>query len=119
MGAGTTFEVFFPAAGLPPEPEITAITSCPPGNDRILLVDDEPAITDMAKQWLTRLGYRVVAVNSSLEARTLFRDDPEGFDLLVTDQTMPHLPGSELAKEGAGNPAWVADSPMHRLIAPS
>ncbi|MEW6593854.1 MAG: ATP-binding protein [Thermodesulfobacteriota bacterium] len=99
VGTGTTFDIFFPAVDQPAEPEPALATVCPPGSERILLVDDEPAVAETAQQWLSRLGYSVTAVNSSLEALRLFRDNPRGFDLLVTDQAMPHLPGSELARQ--------------------
>jgi CheY-like chemotaxis protein len=99
VGEGTTFEVFFPAVELPAEREIGTMAASAGGRERILLVDDEPAIIDTARQWLIRLGYSVTAVTNSVEALTLFRANPQAFDLLVTDQTMPHLAGSELAKQ--------------------
>lgn len=74
-------------------------SSCPPGTERILVVDDEPAITEMVSQWLAQLGYTVTTSNNSVEALALVRENPSGFDLIITDQTMPFMPGSELAKE--------------------
>jgi DNA-binding NtrC family response regulator len=53
----------------------------------------------MQKQILARLGYDTVAMSDSLEALRVFREGPETFDLLITDQTMPHLTGAELATE--------------------
>jgi CheY-like chemotaxis protein len=48
---------------------------------------------------LKRLGYHVVGLTSSAEALQLFQNDPDRFDLLVTDQTMPDLTGDALARE--------------------
>ena len=62
-------------------------------------MDDEPAITEMVNQWLGRLGYTVTTSNNSVEALAMVRENPGGFDLIVTDQSMPFMPGSELAKE--------------------
>jgi CheY-like chemotaxis protein len=62
-------------------------------------VDDEDAIALMEKQMLERLGYSVVAQTSSINALEIFRADPEGFDLVITDMAMPNMSGDELASE--------------------
>ena len=69
------------------------------GNERILLVDDDNVITQMQSQILQRLGYRIESRVSSLEALEAFRADPGGFDLVLTDMTMPHMTGVQLARE--------------------
>jgi len=51
----------------------------------------------MAKQMLERAGYKVTAINSSLEALEMFRKNTQEFDLVITDQTMPKMTGFELA----------------------
>ena len=66
---------------------------------RILFVDDEKDIIDFGEAVLIREGHEVTAVRDSREALTLFRKDPGAFDLLITDLTMPHLPGLQLATE--------------------
>jgi DNA-binding NtrC family response regulator len=71
----------------------------PEGTERILLVDDESAVAEAGKQLLEALGYRVTAVNDSGEALELFRADPEGFDLVITDQTLPKMTGEILTRE--------------------
>jgi DNA-binding NtrC family response regulator len=53
----------------------------------------------MGKQMLERLGYRVTIRTSSVEALEAFRADPDRFDIVITDQTMPQMTGSRLAKE--------------------
>ncbi len=71
----------------------------PTGTEHILAVDDEEHMTILMKKILERLGYRVTALNSSLEALALFKKDPQRYDLILTDLTMPHLTGDRLAAE--------------------
>ncbi len=69
------------------------------GCERILLVDDEIAVLKMAKRMLERLGYTVTAFDDSQEALETFSADPDSFDLLISDLTMPKLTGIQLAEE--------------------
>jgi len=99
-GKGSTFTVYLPVieyAKLPEEAEKE--WHLPTGDERILLIDDEPPLVDIGKQMLERLGYLVVTKTSSTEALKLFRSAPDEFDLVITDQTMPQMTGDELAKE--------------------
>ncbi len=99
-GKGSIFKVYFP---LIEDAESTKQEDnqepVPGGNESILVIDDEPTIVDTLKQVLGRLGYRVVARTSSTDALELLRETPDEFDLVITDQTMPHMTGDELAKE--------------------
>ena len=67
------------------------------GKEKILMVDDEKQLTDMGKRMLERLGYTVFTKNSSTEALKIFRNDPYGFDIIITDMTMPKMTGDQLA----------------------
>jgi len=100
-GEGTTFHVYFPAIEEGPSfgEEDRKPESLPAGDERILAVDDEESIVGVYKATLESLGYKVTAQFSSKDTLEVFRTSPESFDLIITDQTMPHLPGSELAKE--------------------
>ncbi|MCA9424091.1 MAG: response regulator [Candidatus Omnitrophica bacterium] len=69
------------------------------GRGRILLVDDETMIVKMGVRILERNGYEVVGVSDSQEALEKFKEDPEGFDLVVTDYTMPKMTGDRLARK--------------------
>ena len=62
-------------------------------------MDDEQAITLLAKRALEKLGYRVTVLTDSLEALHQFETDPTRFDLVVTDQMMPGMTGVQLASE--------------------
>lgn len=63
------------------------------------MVDDEEAQVQSLQNMLERLGYGVEARTSSAEALALFRENPRKFDLVITDQNMPQMTGSGLAKE--------------------
>ena len=96
VGLGTTFDVFLPLSGHSCEPEDAASDVVPRGAGRILLVDDEEAITAVAAKMLGRLGYQVTCFNSSRHALAAFIKAPQMFDLVITDQTMPEYTGLEL-----------------------
>ena len=96
-GKGSSFKVYFPAIERRLEPEKREEMTLPKGSERILFVDDEKMLVDVGKQLLETLGYDVTAKNSSIDALQLFTSHPGRFDLVITDQTMPHMTGEELA----------------------
>jgi len=98
-GIGSTFKVFLPAIEKRLKPEDRVERPVPTGTECILFIDDEPAIVDIGKQILDSLGYDVTAKNSSIEALELFNAEPTRFNLVITDMTMPHMTGENLAKE--------------------
>ena len=102
MGMGSIFEVFLPLrremVEAAPAPELKARTSAEGRGERIWIVDDEALVRQTASQMLSNLGYRVLVFGDSHEALARIREAPEALDLLLTDQTMPRLPGSELAR---------------------
>ncbi|MCK5098625.1 MAG: PAS domain S-box protein, partial [Desulfobacteraceae bacterium] len=100
VGKGTTFQVLLPE--VEDTEEIAQIeNSMPisPGNERILFVDDEKILAETIWMMLERLGYQVTVRTCSTEALKLFRTKPGSFDLVITDQTMPTMTGTDLAKE--------------------
>lgn len=99
-GQGTVVHVYLPVLESvePVEPPAPSST-LPGGNERILLVDDEEALAKALKKRLERLGYQVTAVTGSPEALEIFGGQPEAFDLIITDYTMPKMTGTELARE--------------------
>ena len=100
VGKGTTFEVYLPLLDMSSTPDSVAPDQpFDTGDERILLVDDEAAIVRLEDQILTRLGYRVTCRTSSAEALAVFEADPAGFDLILTDMTMPQMPGDQLARK--------------------
>lgn len=69
------------------------------GNETILLVDDEETIVRIEQQILERLGYRVTPFMDSVDALEAFKANPDSFDLVVTDMTMPNMTGDQLTNE--------------------
>src|SRR5208283_4428935 len=66
---------------------------------RILFVDDEQMLVEMAKDSLTPLGYTVIGISNSRDALQFIKEKRNEIDILITDQTMPGMTGIELAKE--------------------
>lgn len=96
---GSTFHVYLPRLGGDTPIEGKPTRSLPRGTERILFVDDEKAIVDLAREVMEQLGYTVTASMSSQEALDLFRAQPHSFDLVITDLTMPQLTGLSLTNE--------------------
>jgi CheY-like chemotaxis protein len=69
------------------------------GTERILFVDDEEVQVRSGQRLLERLGYSVIAAIDGHEALEVFRSEPEAFDLVITDQSMPRLTGIKLAEK--------------------
>lgn len=99
LGKGTVFDVYLPATEEPKSVEQAQQQPIAGGAERILVVDDEETLADLLRRQLERFGYRVERVTDSEEALRMFRADPRGFDLLITDQNMPRLTGMQLAQE--------------------
>ena len=100
VGQGSTFTILLPALlpALEVTPAFVTLSTPPLGAERILFIDDEVSITRSGKRALEMLGYQVTACNNGMDALITFQENPYAFDLVVTDQTMPQLPGIELAK---------------------
>ena len=97
-GRGTTLDVELPAASGERAEVVPAPSEVPPGaGERLLVVDDEPVIARVVSEQLRRLGYHVTAVNDPEEALELLAEEPDEFDLLLTDLQMPRMDGVELA----------------------
>ena len=90
-GKGTTFSIFFPV--------VETVDQLSTGSEKILFVDDEESMVKMGQQILERLGYKPEIRTNPVKALELFRSDPDLFDLVITDMTMPQMSGETLAKE--------------------
>jgi CheY-like chemotaxis protein len=98
-GKGSAFEVYLPAVERHLKPEERIEKPIPTGIERILLIDDEPALVNMGERILKSLGYNVTTRTSSIEALELFKAQKNRFDLVITDMTMPQMTGENLSKE--------------------
>jgi len=101
LGKGTAFHCHIPLASEINSPDCLA-KPAPPKIDKcskehILLVDDEKEIVDICSQYLQCMGYYVTTMTDSAETLKLFQKNPDWFDLLITDETMPKMSGKELS----------------------
>ena len=99
-GAGATFRLYFPLLAPTEARPVTPAAEIPRGSgQRVLFVDDEPALASVTRRMLERLGYSVLALRSATDALNAFRADPAAFDVVISDLTMPGLTGAQLAVE--------------------
>ena len=97
-GVKTVFDVYFPIIEeiiVDDQSEDELMLS---GDEHILVVDDEISLVKLEKRILERCGYKVTTAVSSLEALELFRENPDMYDLVISDQAMPKLAGADLAR---------------------
>ncbi|MCD4719287.1 MAG: PAS domain-containing protein, partial [Desulfobacula sp.] len=99
-GKGTEFKIYLPVIQARKEAAKNEIDlPIQKGNESVLLVDDQDAVVQMERKMLERLGYKVTIRNSSIDALEAFRANPDNFDLVITDMTMPNMTGDKLAAE--------------------
>ena len=94
---GTTFVIYLPKFGTDLMESDKSDKKPLKGDEYILFVDDEPEITFMGKKMLEKLGYKVTITTNSISAFEEFKKGPDKYSLLVTDQSMPNMSGTELA----------------------
>ncbi|MCG8619871.1 MAG: response regulator, partial [Desulfobacterales bacterium] len=99
-GIGSAFHVYLPVV----QERLSNRTEKPRprdirgGSETIMVVDDEPDIREFTSELLQSLGYTVHCYENGEKAMTAFNSEPERFDLVITDMTMPHMTGAALAK---------------------
>ena len=105
VGQGSTFKIYWPITSVlsqeaPSESELTKLPlAAAKGQERILLVEDEPEVLSFITSLLQRQGYRLVVAHNGEEALKILKEDSEKFDLLITDLIMPELDGKTLASK--------------------
>jgi two-component system cell cycle sensor histidine kinase/response regulator CckA len=101
VGVGTAVHVYLPAARVPASP--AAPPAAPPPlaaqGQRILVVDDEPLVRDLAANILERTGYGVVLAEDGEEALNVYRREADKIDLVLLDYIMPRMNGAQVLKE--------------------
>jgi PAS domain S-box-containing protein len=99
-GRGTAFRLYFPAAFEPQAQHELEQQDIQRGRgERVMYVDDESALVSLTARMLRRIGYEVSGYTSAVEALSAFRSQPQAFDVVVTDLSMPGMSGLELARE--------------------
>jgi CheY-like chemotaxis protein len=97
-GKGTVISAYFPVAQKRViQKELAARSTFKKGNEHVLIVDDEIDIINLERNILERLGYTVTTCTDSPNALKIFTADPGKFDLIITDMSMPNIPGDILA----------------------
>jgi CheY-like chemotaxis protein len=100
IGEGTRFDVWLPVAAEMPTPTREPSQTLPLGSGQtVMIVDDERALVALAEESIAQLGYEPVGFDSSVAALQAYRDAPDRFDAVVTDESMPNLSGTDLAQE--------------------
>jgi PAS domain S-box-containing protein len=99
LGRGTTMTVYLPCSGQT-QPNAPPDESPMPGRgETVLLVDDEEALVRLGEELMAQLGYEPVGFTSSTAALASFRRTPRRFDIVITDEAMPEMTGSEFVRE--------------------
>lgn len=99
LGKGTSFHVYFPVIAQQDLSPVEDSQEISQGNERVLLIDDEETLAELSKDILERLGYGVTVQHSSMDALNIFQNNPDAFDVVITDQTMPGMTGFDLARQ--------------------
>jgi PAS domain S-box-containing protein len=100
VGRGTTFTIWLPVGGRAAVPSAEIATEVPRGRgESVMVVDDETSLVALAEEVLTGIGYEPVGFTSSRVALEAFRAAPQRFDIVLTDELMPDLMGTDLARE--------------------
>ena len=97
LGNGTHFNVYLPVTEGRSTATVEKQAVIPSGHERILFVDDEPALVELGQKMLENFGYSVTIRMDPVRALALFKEDPGGFDMVITDMTMPGMTGDQLA----------------------
>jgi two-component system cell cycle sensor histidine kinase/response regulator CckA len=101
VGVGSAFHIYLPAARTPAPsaapPPLPA--RMPSRGERILVVDDEPLVRDLAQSVLERMGFSVVSAEDGDEALTIYRREGDKIDLVLLDYIMPRMNGVQVLKE--------------------
>jgi PAS domain S-box-containing protein len=97
LGKGTVFTIYLPITQKRKKVKFFSRKELPSGTESILLVDDEAPILKIEEKTLEHFGYSVTTSLSSVDALELFRSNPNRFDLVITDMTMPKMNGDKLA----------------------
>lgn len=98
-GKGSEFHFYLPVIKAQQETKQIEIQPIKKSNERILVVDDEKMVVEIQQKMLKRLGYDVTSCTSSVEALKAFQANPDNFDLIITDMTMPNMTGDQLAQK--------------------
>jgi len=98
-GSGAIFHIILPVIEEEAVRETEEFEELLKGNEHVFFIDDDKQVLKMGKRMLERLGYRVTVSLNPLEALTQFKNDPDAYDLVITDHMMPEMTGAELSEK--------------------
>ncbi|MFC1497146.1 response regulator [Verrucomicrobiota bacterium] len=98
-GKGSTFHVILPVVEEKTEEETESTEEPPTGNESILIVEDDTAVAEILSEMLISLGYKTTVISNGFSALKLFKLDSHHFDLVIMDQVMHEMKGTELARQ--------------------
>jgi signal transduction histidine kinase/CheY-like chemotaxis protein len=98
LGAGTTFDLWFPTTAIATELVATPPVATAPQSSTVLVIDDEAPVRDIARRMLERLGYQVLLAAGGREAMTLLHSDIPNPAAVLVDLLMPEMKGDEVAR---------------------
>jgi len=96
---GTSFHVYLPMSVVEEVPAEVEKLPLAASEESVLYVEDQDDVATVGRTMMERLGYHVTVALTGMDALEMFRADPGRFDVVVTDQTMPGMTGSDLARE--------------------
>jgi CheY-like chemotaxis protein len=100
VGRGTTFAIWLPIGGETTDASAEIASEVPRGRGQaVMIVDDERLLVKLVQEILAQLGYEPIGFSSSTAALAAFRAAPQRFDIVLTDDMMPELIGTDLARE--------------------
>jgi PAS domain S-box-containing protein len=99
VNKGSQFYVYLPYYESTTEVSQTQTSTLFVGDKRVMLVDDDLPVLQLSEELLKRKGYQVDAFGNSLDALKAFKLVPDSFDVIITDQSMPEMTGTELARK--------------------
>lgn len=99
LGKGSKFTICFLIAGKHEIIKKTVAPNSSKGAGNVLLVDDDPDVREISCDILEAAGYIVTSKENAKSALSLFKQAPYNFDIVLTDQTMPNMSGTELVEE--------------------
>ena len=98
IGKGTAINIFIPCVEVDDSELDRQDLRIKGGSDRIAIIDDETAIATTLQNILTNLGYKVTAFTDGIEAQKAIQTNPNDYDIVITDYSMPKITGLEVAK---------------------
>jgi two-component system, cell cycle sensor histidine kinase and response regulator CckA len=100
-GLGTTFKIYLPCAPYEPQQKrpFKLVEEMPPGTETLLLVEDEPAVRQSEREFLTLNGYSVLDARDGRDALSIARAYDGTIDMMIIDVIMPHMSGARLAEQ--------------------